>query len=424
MRSPWAILLAALGVASGAPVPQAPITPPTEYQGNGAIGPGGTQFKDSAHFRIYNAPSNDVADNMIRSLESAYTCFVTHLGWRSTGLSFRDKEDKGPWTKVNVYNVGTGLGAAANTGTDDKAGMSFINVEAAYLTTPSVTVHEYGHCLTYAAGSWIEQWVTGAWWEAVANFVADTWLTSDLCAEARAEYDQPGGDSLIDLNKNIGDSFQIIVDGSTNTGNYYQAWPFLSYIYNNPDNYTGLGLATFPGVWTEYEPNSQVTPLHVIQKLVGETKVQDIVGRYWARMAFVDIGHPKAHEAFEKNRSKFNYQNLDPAGNGSYRVKPARRPQYMGASIVPLKGTGAISANITASSMPFTATLAVRGADKAVRYIDLVDGAGEATVEAGGEAMLVVVNTPDALINYDPFKLTDVEKKGLDYTVTLAGATV
>jgi hypothetical protein len=141
-------------------------------------------------------------------------------------------------------------------------------------------------------------------------------------------------------------------------------------------------------------------------------------------MAFVDIGHPKAHEAFEKNRSKFNYQNLDPAGNGSYRVKPARRPQYMGANIVPLKGTGAISVNVTASSMPFTATLAVRGADKTVQYVDLVDGAGGATVEAGGEAMLVVVNTPDALINYDPFKLTDAEKKGLDYTVAIIGATV
>ncbi|PKS10928.1 hypothetical protein jhhlp_002686 [Lomentospora prolificans] len=419
MRS--SLILLALG-ATALPQPQAS-SPPTEFQGNSAIGPGGSQYKDSPHFRIFAAPSNDVADSMIRSLESAYTCFVDHLGWRSTGLSFRDASDAGPWTKVNVYNVGSGLGAAANTGTDEGTGMSFINVEAAYLTTPSVTVHEYGHCLTYAAGAWIEQWNTGAWWESVANFVADTWLTSDLCAQARTQYNQPGGDSLIELNKIIGDSFQVIVDGSANTGNYYQAWPFLSYIYNNPDNYTGLGLATFPGVWSQYEPNSQVTPLHVIQKLAGDTKIQTVVGRYWARMAFVDIGHPKAQAMFERDRARLNYQNLDSTGNGSYKPKAPRRPQYMGANIIPLKGTGAISAKVTASR-PFTGTLVVRGADKEVQYIDLVDGTGEATVEAGGEAMLVVANTPAELLNYDPFKLTDVEKQPLDYTLTLTGATV
>ncbi|CAI4213375.1 unnamed protein product [Parascedosporium putredinis] len=356
------------------------------------------------HFRIFAAPSPDVADAMIRSLESAYACFVEDLGWRSTGLSFRDAADAGPWTKVNVYNVGTGLGAAANTGTDEGFGMSFINVEAAYLTTPSVTVHEYGHCLTYAAGAWIEQWNTGAWWESVANFVADLWLTSDL--------------------------HWRLVPGHRrrypNTGNYYQAWPFLYYIYANPDEFPGLGRATFPGVWTQYEPNSQVTPLHVIQKLAGTTRVQDVVAKYWARMAFLDIAHPKAQALFERDRARLNYQNLDPAGAaGTYRPKAARRPQYMGANIIPLKGTGGgpVSAKITASA-PFSATLAIRAADKkTVQYVELVDGAAEATVDAGSEAMLVVVNTPAEILNFDPFKLTDVERQALDYTLTLTGAT-
>lgn len=397
--------------------------PPAEYPANPAVGPGGTRFKDSPHFRIYDAPTDALADSALASLESAYTCFVTHLHWRSSGLSFlTEPSDDGPRYKVNVYNVGTGLGAAANTGLDWDSGMSFINVEAAYVGEPTVTVHEYGHCLTYAAGSWIEQWVTGAWWEAVANFVADTWLTSDLCAEAREEYGQPGGDSLINLQKIVGDSWQVIVDGTPDTGNYYEAWPFLAYVHNNPDNYTGLGLATFPGVWTEYDRGSNVTPLHVLQKLAEPAKIQEIVGRYWARMAYMDIGNEKAREAFERERGGLKYEKLDSVGAGRYRVKAGRQPLYMGANIVPLSGTGAVSVRVS-SEMPFTATLAVKGADGMVNYVDLVDGVGDATVEEGGEASLVVANTPDELINYDPFELTDEVRRGLDYTVEISGAT-
>lgn len=399
------------------------VDPPAEYPANPAVGPGGITFKDSPHFRIYDAPTEALADSALASLESAYTCFVTHLNWRSSGLSFlTEPTNEGPRYKVNVYNVGTGLGAAANTGLDWDSGMSFINVEAAYVGEPSVTVHEYGHCLTYAAGSWIEQWVTGAWWEPTANFVADTWLTSDLCADAREQYGQPRGESLINLYKNIGDSWQVIVDGTRDTGNYYEAWPFLAYVHNNPDNYTGLGLATFPGVWTEYERGSNVTPLHVLQKLAGEVRIQEVVGRYWARMAYVDIGNERAREVFERERGGLNYANLDAVGDGRYRVKAGRQPLYMGASIIPLTGTGAVSVTVSAE-MAFTATLAVRGADGVVSYVDLVDGVGEATVEDGGEASLVVANTPDELINYDPFELTDEVRRGLDYTIEISGAT-
>ena len=400
--------------------------PPAEYPANPAVGPGGTAFKDSPHFRIYDVPSEALADSALASLESAYTCFVTDLNWRSPGLGFQTApSDEGPRYKVNVYNVGTGLGAAANTGLDWDTGMSFINVEAAYVGEASVTVHEFGHSLTYAAGSWIEQWVTGAWWEPVANFVADTWLTSDLCASAREAHGQPRGDSLINLRKTVGDSWQVIVDGSPDTGNYYDAWPFLAYVHRNPDGYAGLGLAAFPGVWTAYEPGSNVTPLHVLQALAAPARIQEVVGRYWARMAYVDIGHEKAREAFERARAagELDYGNLDALGDGRYRVRAGRRPQYMGANINPLRGTGYTVWVRVEADMAFTATLAVRGRDGVVRYVDLVDGIGEAAVEEGAEASLVVANTPETLINYDPFELTDEVRRGLDYTVELGGAT-
>ncbi|KAB5580219.1 hypothetical protein GE09DRAFT_1050809 [Coniochaeta sp. 2T2.1] len=416
------LLLAAGCIASHALA----ATPPSGFQANPKVGPGGTKYKDSPHFRIYNAPNDTIADATIRSLESAYSCFVGDLGWRSTGLSFRQDNDDGPFYKLNVYRVDTLPGAAANTGTDQSAGLSFLNVLTQYMTEPSITVHEFGHALTYAARYWIDQGRTGAWWETVAQFVADTYITSPVCAAARARYGQAEGKTMIDLGKVIGDSHQVIVDGSKNTGNYYQAWPFLVYLFNNPDNYTGLGHEIFPNVWTKYKRNSNETPLHVLDRLVGPAaKIQDVVARYWARMAYVDIGHAKAQAQFASQRRSLNYANLDAQGSGRYRVKAARQPRYMGATIIPLKGTtgaGTVGVNVTASA-PFVATLAVRTAGGAVRYVTLPKGSGQAVIGGGEEATLVVVNAPDTLYLYDPFSLTADVSRGLDFQLQLTGAT-
>jgi hypothetical protein len=190
-------------------------------------------------------------------------------------------------------------------------------------------------------------------------------------------------------------------------------------IFNNLDNTTAN---VFPAVWTTYKKNSDETPLHVLERIIAPVKVQTVVARYWARMAFVDIGHPKAQAAFNSQRKNLNYANLDSQGNGRYIVKSARRPRYMGANIIPLKGTGNIVANVTAS-MAFTATLAVKGSNGAVRYVDMPGGNGQAAVANGEEAMLVVVNTPANLILFDPFKLTAEANTGVNYQLQLTGAT-
>ncbi|KAI0103064.1 hypothetical protein GGR51DRAFT_573464 [Nemania sp. FL0031] len=399
--------------------------PPSEFTPNTRVGPGGTKFKDSPHFRVYNAAGDAVANTILQTLESAYECFVTGQGWRSTGLSFNQDDDNGPWYKVNIYNVADlGPNTAANTGTDSASGLSFLNVVTKWMTTPSITVHEYGHALTYAERYWINQGRTGAWWETVANFVADTFITSPICATARAKYNQPDGDTLMNLNKVISDSHQVIVDGTAGSGNYYDAWPFLTYITNNPDNYTGLGMQNFPNVWLMYKRNSNETPLHVLERLASPVRIQTVVGRYWARMAYVDIGHPKARELFDRTKGQFNYANLDSQGGGKYRVKAARQPRYNGANIIPLKPTsGDISATVTANSR-FTATLAVRASTGTVRYVDLVDGKGQVSLGNGEVATLVVANTPDTLYLYDPFSLSSDVAKGLDYQVQLTGASI
>jgi hypothetical protein len=403
----------------GSPLASPITAPPADFTPNPNVGGGGTRRKDSAHFRLYNTTDDAVASALLQTLESAYACFVTGLGRRSPGLSFRSDTEDGPFYKTNVYSVGTLLGEAANTGTDQTAGFSFLNVVTQYLATPAVFVHEFGHAMTYAERYGIDQDRTGAWWETVANYVADAFLTSDLCADARARYGQPGGDTLIDLKAVLGDSYQVIVDGLANTGNYYQAWPLFTYLVTNPDRYAELGRNVFPDVWRKHARNSNETPLHVLARLLstaGSPRIQAVVGRYWARMAYLDIGHPQAHALFLKTRASIGCANLDAqggsgSGSGRYRVKTARRQRYMGANIIPLKGTGDITAVVTASA-PFTATLAVSAADGTVRYTDIVHGTAKATVGSGEEAILVVVNTPDSLLLFDAFSLSSDANKG------------
>jgi hypothetical protein len=67
--------------------------------------------------------------------------------------------------------------------------------------------------------------------------------------------------------------------------------------------------------------------------------------------------------------------------------------------------------------------LAIRSSSGSVRYVDLENGSGSAMLASGEEASLVVVNTPDALIQYDPFQISGDVARGLDYTVQLTGAT-
>ncbi|KAF2665300.1 hypothetical protein BT63DRAFT_458867 [Microthyrium microscopicum] len=384
-----------------------------------SMGGGGADFKDSPHFRVYGAGTS--ADTSLKWLEGAYQCFVKELGWRTSGLSRYAKDDKGPYYKENIYARAQLTGASGVMNTDERSGYSWVQAVRGSVAQPQVVVHEYGHALTYHENNWVDQGNTGAYWEPLANWFADTYLTSPLCAAARANYSQAEGRSIIDLRKVIGQSYRVLVDGTPNNGNYYEAWPFMTYLTNNPDNYAGLGKDTMRDWIRKYKVRSNETPLHALQTVAGATKVSKIMGRYWARMAYVDIGHKSANAMFTQQRKTLQYGNVDAAGDGSYKVKAARAPRYYGASIIPLKGTGQITVAVKAPS-EFVATLAIKSGSS-VKYVDLEAGSGSATVGAGEEATLVVANTPEKLIKFDPFKIPAEVAKGLDFTVKITGAT-
>jgi Family of unknown function (DUF6055) len=392
------------------------------FQANPAIGGGGSQFKDSDHFRVYGVPDNQ-ASPALKQLEAAYSCFIGTLGWRTSGASINNFSDSGPFYKTNIYAVASLGNAAGQQHSDPRAGLPFLKVVTRSITDPKVIVHEWGHAITYAEKYWIDQKRTGCWWEPLANWVADTYMTSPLCEPDRAKFNQTEGRTIIDLNKVLGSAHQVIVDGTQGSGNYYQSWPFLTYITNNPDKFPGLGRTGLRDMIRKYKRGSNDDPLHALERVSAPTKVQEIVGRYWARMAYVDIGHKAGQRMFMSDRTRYSYSNLDSAGSGSYRVKASRAPRYMGANIIPLKASGgSVGVKVTADS-GFTATLAIRGSSGTVKYINLPNGSGEANVERGEEASLVVVNTPAQLIMYDGFSISGAVAKGLNYQVHLTGAS-
>ncbi|KAG7104530.1 hypothetical protein HYQ44_015842 [Verticillium longisporum] len=426
-RSKYLITAVLLQVITGSQAaPQAtPVAgaaaPPATFTANPDVGAGGSTFKDSAHFRIYG--NANAADEALAMLEGAFSCFVETLNFRSTGLSYNPGSDDGPYYKTNIYSVPALSGGAAGVmHSDPERGLGYVEVLHDFLTIPGVTIHEYGHALHYHQRTWVHQTRTGAWWETFANWFADTYKTSELCADARTQNGQSASQTEINLQKTIGDSFQVLVDGTAGSGNYYEAWPFFTYLTNNPDEFAGLGSDTLRQLMLQYEENSDETPLHTLARVSSNTSVSAIVGRYWARMAYVDVGHPSAQEVFLAQRRSLNYANVDESGTNRYTVKAARAPKYMGANIIPLttSGAGTVSVDISATGA-YTATLAVYSGSAGTRYV-VVDGAGSVAVKAGEEVSLVVANTPEVLVLFDPFKLSSEVSQGLSYSFTVTGA--
>jgi hypothetical protein len=181
----------------------------------------------------------------------------------------------------------------------------------------------------------------------------------------------------------------------------------------------------------KYQLKSNETPLHTLDRIAAPIKAQTILGRYWARMAYMDIGLPVGQKDFLSSRSTLTFAaNLDSAGNQAYTVKTNRKPQYGGANITPLKvsGSGDVSVTVTNSGnglqeSNFTATLSIRSNSGSVRYVDLPKGSGQATVGSDEEVSLVVVNTPDTLYQFDPQYIGSPENVGLNYRVQIMGAS-
>ncbi|TLD18001.1 hypothetical protein PspLS_10473 [Pyricularia sp. CBS 133598] len=397
---------------------------------------------DSAHFRIYlgTETTEAKATEGLKPLEAAYDCFVGKLGFNSSGLSLNGTPEKGPYYKTDFTMVGPlpfGSEFDGLASYDIPTGRSTVQIKNGYLT-PYLSVHEYGHVLHWHQGlnnSWARIPNFHPWMEALANWVADTYLTSgdEACGPSRAKFSAPGGDSNFNPYKVIDESYLSIVDASDRQrGNPYQAWPIFTYLFYNPDNYEGLGRDVVPAMLRATpDVGTDETPLHALQRVMGDSrKVQDVVAMYWARMANGDIGHPTIQKDTLENKRFLNMYNFAKAENGTFRVSPSRAPQYMGASmgkLVMADGVTRADVKVTPvnATMGFTAMFSVfDSATKKVRYQKLENGSGSVDLAANEDATLVVVNTPTTLLKYNAGILNMTEAaRTLDYSVTMTGAT-
>lgn len=397
-------------------------------------------YRDSTHFRVYYGTSgknaggilgnNSVAQvtKVLDYLEAAFDYWIVQRGFRSPGLPVNGHTG-GPF-KMNVYAT-TDLNAAGAMGFDPDAGLPYLVVATAAMDDSATYVHEFAHCITLSEYNWVDKSYTGAWWETIAEWHSDTFLAfAPQHATVAARYGDPSTSTIINLESNISRSRLTLV----HINNYYEAWPFFTYLSNNPDGISGLGANTVRTMYRTTQGNE--TPLHTIARM-SSAPWQRVVGLYWARMAYLDINHPLGQQRLlaQINDASFradSYRNLSTTGTNTYRVLTARQPMYAGANINPLTVTGGGNVTFTIrnlgnglSDSNFTANVAIRNTSSgAVRYVALPNGAGSATIASGEEASLVVANTPNALITYDAFASTGTapELRGLNYEVVIVGA--
>ncbi|KAK5653292.1 hypothetical protein OQA88_8983 [Cercophora sp. LCS_1] len=417
--------------------------PPAVFSANPHIGPNqprSTNFTDSPHFRIYDSPTESGATVALSVLEASYSCFVEDLGWRSSGLSFLDSaSDAGPWTKTNIFSDPNLPFVGGRAKMAYEYGLGYIEVHPSYLhgdeaKTAALLPHELSHLLHFseraAVGGGIE-----AWYEAMGNYFQDLYKTNPLCEPARQKHGRNAVDMQFNLKKNIEESYRVIVDATMDAdgftvgspANFYFAWPFLTYLTNNPDNFTGLGPNVVRDLVRKHGRQPDETPLHTLARVVPGPPVGAIVSRYWARMAYVDIGHPTGMAQFLGARDVLDFGNYDHVSAGLWRVKKGRAPRYMGANITPLKKDGDVTIDVMvrASTDDLRAMVSVRNEiSGTVRYESLIDGHGTVDIAAYEEATLVVVRAPAKLLVYNPFQLeTDGEANdGWGYTVEVKGA--
>jgi len=210
----------------------------------------------------------------LENLENIRAFYVNEMGLEDTSVG-----NNGGHYKTNLYISNTGLSKV----TDDWAYMSVDDGGFAFLVTdpgamrvdpPSwVLPHEYAHAITKHQNGV----VSGPWYEAMANWFRDQYLGSTYYKNGSKVY---GPDS---------DFFRPVVLNSDcyfpHMKNYYDAWPFLLYVTENPDKMNGLGLDLMKNMLHDTQDQTMFKKL---ERLSG-TSAKDMLGGYARRMVLLDI---------------------------------------------------------------------------------------------------------------------------------------
>lgn len=393
-------------------------------------------YVESEHFVIFygnNDTTGQVNDAFLqRNLEAyerLWKCYGEYLGMENMNVDIYGRSSQK--YKTNVYLTYTGLDQYPD-------GWAFMSAEDGYgieIISPNAMLddltiaHEFGHVVTMQQKAWVDQDITGAWWEPLANWFREMYIGSDYYT---------GDTKTCWFEPYIRNLSLTLPHGR----NYYEVWPFLVYISYNPDNLPGLGINAVKRIISEAQSNEY--PFDTITRLFG-TDAQTIFGHYAKRMATFDFGAQEAYQdEFNKKlaQSPFYwnlfYTVLQDNGTGWLQVPQEEAPMQSGINIVPLTITGdTISAELRGTSddsnAGWKACIVTVDANGNESYSDLFGSGEKMSISANGavSAYLTFSAMPDTLVKINAFHKDNVssyktgdERRRYPYEVKLSGAEV
>ncbi|WP_143315941.1 DUF6055 domain-containing protein [Clostridium sp. HBUAS56017] len=378
----------------------------------------------SEHFQIIwgsNDETGTVNEDLVRgnlqNLETIRDFYVNVMGLDDTSVSVNSPINSSSiHYKTNLYINKTGLSKI----TDDWAYMSSDGDGFAYLAVepgamrvdePSwVIPHEYAHAITmHQRGT-----IAAPWYETLANWFRDQYLGSTYYRYGDRVYGPTS------------DFFQPVVLNSDyyfpHMKNYYDAWPFLLYVTENPDNMNGLGMDVMRKMLHD---GSNEIMFDKIQRLSG-TSTKDMLGGYARRMVTMDFRRQSSYTNYLndllKDSSNYDkvYTTLENTNDGWLKVTDSRAPQQGGYNIIPLNidmSSKQVSVNFqgdkSVSGADFRASIVTKTRDGKTRYSTMWNN-GINTLNLQGDeekAYLVVCATPDEMLDLTSFDVNAVGTK-------------
>ena len=393
-------------------------------------------YVESEHFVIFygnNDTTGQVNQEFLRrnleAYERLWNCYGEYLGMENMNVDIYGKSSQK--YKTNVYLTYTGLDKYpegwAFMSAEDGYGIEIISPDA--MLDDLTIAHEFGHVVTMQQKAWVDQDITGAWWEPLANWFREMYLGSDYYSgNTKTGWFEP---YLRNLSLTL-----------PHGRNYYEVWPFLVYISYNPDNLPGLGINAVKRIISEAKPDEY--PFDTITRLFG-TDAQIVFGHYAKRMATFDFGAQEAYKSeFSKKLSQspfywnLVYTVLQDNGSGWLQVPQEEAPMQAGINIVPLIVNGdTISAELRGisddSNADWQACIVTVDADGNESYSELFSSGKSVSVSAKGavSAYLTVTAMPKELVKVNAFHKDNVssykdgaERRRYPYEIRLSGADV
>ncbi|HRR75550.1 MAG TPA: DUF6055 domain-containing protein [Ruminococcus sp.] len=393
-------------------------------------------YVESEHFVIFygnNDTTGQVNDAFLQRNLAAYerlwNCYGEYLGMENMNVDIYGRSSQK--YKTNVYLTYTGLDQYpdgwAFMSAEDGYGIEIISPEA--MLDDLTIAHEFGHVVTMQQKAWVDQDITGAWWEPLANWFREMYLSSGYyTGNVKTAWFEP---YIRNLSLTL-----------PHGRNYYEVWPFLVYLSYNPDDLPGLGINAVKRIISEAKSNEY--PFDTITRLFG-TDAQTVFGHYAKRMATFDFGAQEAYkDEFNKKlaQSPFYwnlfYTVLQDNGSGWLQVPQEEAPMQGGINIIPLSISGStISAELNGisddSNAGWQACIVTVDSAGNESYSELFSSGQKASISADGavSAYLTVSAMPQQLVKANAFHKDNVssykdgdERRRYPYEIKLSGADV